>query len=272
MSAMTASVFDKPRINDHLSQLRVTARDAVKAFQIRRNEISAQFTKGGASGGSRQIVYEREAAEVIHRDTIAEALGQLRRALVSVSDADEKQIFDHTLRELGVFERQLIEIFAHPHRNSDRLTAALDPFVAGLREHREWRIRQFKIGWDRPAPSEPTNVTHNIVNTGSIIGGFQQGACGSTQHVEVKIDTALIENAVDRFERELSPGASPATDAIRAELATIKLQLKKPTPPKALLIELGKSVRSMVEGGAAGLMAPGALQAAQGLWAALGIG
>lgn len=149
-------------------------------------------------------------------------------------------------------EKALAEILDRGDANA---LAELDEFGSGV-----WRPR---------SPRQEVSVTSNTVNVGdgATIGNIQQAGNHAHQQGAAAIDISAIGQALDAFERAAANAtlSEEVRAAIRAEAETIRPQLSKQTPSALIVREGFKSLRSIVEGVAAGaLLTPqfGALMAA----------
>ena len=114
----------------------------------------------------------------------------------------------------------------------------------------------------------------NKITIESMIGGaIQQGTTGSTQNVTIKIDLQAAQDAIAQAEEALkSETANPEILAsISADLDTIKAQLRKPEPSTSVLVEAGRSLRTIAEGAAAGVLGSKLTTALVALGHALGL-
>ena len=117
----------------------------------------------------------------------------------------------------------------------------------------------------------PARAGNHINIHGSHGVTVQQSVSNSTQ-------TAIIANgevreALSNFDRLLRPLIKDSLHSeFDAEIKTIEAQLAKSAPSSSILMEAGKSLRSIVEGVAAGSLSAPAAMAAQHLWSMLGMG
>jgi hypothetical protein len=103
----------------------------------------------------------------------------------------------------------------------------------------------------------------NTIHAGHIIGPIQQGTSHSAQHSTLIIDKSVLGDAIRHTEDKL---ADPANDeatvaSLQADIATLSAQLGKRSPSHAVLNEVGKSMRAIVEGIAGGLLTQAAISA-----------
>jgi hypothetical protein len=114
----------------------------------------------------------------------------------------------------------------------------------------------------------------NEIKIDQMIGSvIQQGTTGSNQTASVTINFVAVRNALDNLEMILSKHPAPPETAaeIEPEIQTIQAQLAKRMPSVTILREAGRSLRSISEGVAGGLLAPHVLTAIAALLSALGL-
>ena len=129
-------------------------------------------------------------------------------------------------------------------------------------------IRHHRAGFGR---TPPVGGVTSVIIRDSPGSSVQQSSPGALQANSVEITT--IGAALGHVEKELPWDDLPATVAeeIRADLETIKAQLRKPKPSVAIMREAGTTVRSILENVVAGAMTPTAIAATVILWRSLGL-
>jgi hypothetical protein len=135
-------------------------------------------------------------------------------------------------------------------------------------------MRQFDVGFFEPLEPEVPRV-HNAINIGAMTGStIQQGSPGANQAVQFLLHIEPARAALAAFETAIQgTSMAPAmVDEIAADVQTIKAQLSKPAPSVSIIQEAGRSLRSVLEGVAGGLLTPAVMAAAPALWSALGLG
>jgi hypothetical protein len=121
-------------------------------------------------------------------------------------------------------------------------------------------------------PEVPISMTNSIHVGGSVIGSaIQQGVEGSSQNAQIAVGD--INSSLAELERVLSEITITDTErtTLAADIKTIKAQLEKPQPSRGILIEAGRSIRSIVENIAASAITPQTLAALSTLTRALGL-
>ena len=143
-----------------------------------------------------------------------------------------------------------------------------------LDEHLQFAMRQFDVGLLDPAePKEPLTM-NNSVSIGVMSGGMvQQGTTHSTQSATDAFNAGDVAKALQIFADALQTEKLPAKQLadMQADIDTIHVQLAKDQPSKSILQETGKSIRSVVEGLAAGLLTDPTVNAARELFRVLGL-
>lgn len=128
-----------------------------------------------------------------------------------------------------------------------------------IREGLEHDLRDFQAQLWRPrSQGKAASVTHNTVHVhGSTVGSIQQAGDNATQLATVHLNVGAVQTALDEFVSALDHSGVP--DEIRSaamiEIETIRPQLKKPTPNASIVREGLRTLRNIVEGVAAGLLA-----------------
>jgi hypothetical protein len=170
----------------------------------------------------------------VHEQFLIEQLGEFFKA------ASAKVLFpqapDAAAREIR--SRQT-DIWAGVHHD-------MQDFKANL-----WQPRSGTQG-------RASSVTNNTVNIhGSTVGTVQQAGEGATQSATVTFNAAAVSNELEDFAKLLQ--ASDVSDDIKSaamiEIETIRPQLKKPAPNTSIIQEGLHSLRNILEGVAAGVLA-----------------
>ena len=136
---------------------------------------------------------------------------------------------------------------------------AIKQLMRSIHEGLEHDLRDFQAYlWRSRSQGKATSVTHNTVNVhGSTVGSIQQAGEGAVQTATVHMDVGAVQTALDEFVAALD--ASEVSDEIRSaamiEVETIRPQLKKPSPNVSIVREGLHTLRNIVEGVAAGLLA-----------------
>lgn len=269
-------MFEKPTINDFLSQLRMHHDEAVDGMGRAKSKIQAHASAKGALQSGRTIILILEAMDATVERTVSKMLGELRRA------ADKTDLDNHELRTLTVSridEMTSAVISAAQWGTGGRwirsgsVEKTVEEREQSLRQNVLFWIRQFDVGFDSAAEPEPVGHVTNVVNARDITGAIQQGQTGLTQKAHVQINVAAAVEAVRQLENELASLEIPhaARIDIDSDLATIKAQLRKPTPGIGILQEAVRSVRNVTEGVLGGLLTPHAVTALAILSQALGL-
>lgn len=265
-------MFAEPTINDHLTTIQLRFDDSIQRLGREVNRIKGEFTKAGSFRGSRLGIYVGEAARTEFRSAVSTVLDDLKRA-VATTKLDRNELRDVTYQRLAIFALDmraysgLIQFVQTQHP----AVATLEPIVQGLPGELNVMIRQFEVGFSHFSTQEVSTVTNNINVGGDVVGGIQQNTHNSIQNVSI-LDRHAIEAALSTAEQHLAEVSSTELEPIRADLATIRAQLKKPTLSESILRETGKTLRNLTENVAATALAPHVQAALLALAATLGAG
>jgi hypothetical protein len=138
-------------------------------------------------------------------------------------------------------------------------TNAIKQEIAPIREGLEHDLRDFQAQlWHSRSQGKAASVTNNTVNVhGSNVGSIQQAGEGATQTAAVHLNVGAVEHALDEFVAALNASGVPdeVRSAVMIEVETVRPQLKKRTPNVSIVREGLRSLRNIVEGVAAGLLA-----------------
>jgi hypothetical protein len=265
-------MFAKPTINDFFDNARWHVKEAIARINKLVGRMKAEHAGRGILQSSMthqrtfQIVKEEFDA------TIRIVFGELKRT-IRITDLDPREVRQAALQCLDDFSRQAKAII-----QGSRIPSIPDSAIAkcnnDLDQELEFVRRQFDVGFLSPSEPEVPQV-NNAITIGTMTGStIQQGSPSANQNVQFALRIEDAKLALTALEAALAEAALPpaAQADVSADLQTIKAQLSKPTPSLQILREAGKSARSMLEGGAAGLLAPHAFTAATALWSALGLG
>ena len=136
---------------------------------------------------------------------------------------------------------------------------AIKQEIRPIREGLEHDLRDFQAQLWRPrSQGKAASVTYNTVNVhGSTVGSIQQAGEGATQTATVYLNVGAVQAALDEFVAALDASGVPVEirNTAMIEVETIRPQLKKPTPNVSIVREGLHTLRNVVEGVAAGLLA-----------------
>lgn len=200
------------------------------------------------------------------------ALGELKRVVI-ITRLDRTELRQAALQCLNDFA-----IEAKALINSNKLRSIDNSIIKenlrSLDEDLSFAVRQFDVRFFEPEEPEIPQV-HNSISIGAMTGStIQQGSPDAVQAVQLSLIVEPVRAALATFESAIKGVAlPPATlNEITADLQTIKAQLSKPAPSVSIVQEAGRSLRAVLEGVTAGLLAPAVIAAAPALWSALGLG
>ena len=233
----------------------------------------ARATQKGNLGSSRMVLQIIDICKKQLRIGIDLSVGEFNR-IKKETDLDSGDMYDALANCLTSFERRIEESI---RKNARTSVGNIEPFeknIVPLQEELSFALKHVKTGFlSPPEPPMPPTMA-NQISIGSMTGGaIQQGTTASTQNVTIKIDPQAVRDGIAGVENALkAETVKPETLAgIRADLDTIKAQLRKPEPSQSILVETGKSLRSVIEGAAAGAAAPQLTAAMLFLGRALGL-
>jgi hypothetical protein len=203
---------------------------------------------------------------------IEAAFGEQKRA-VRKTKLDHQELRQVTVQCLVNF---MNEAKAITEWSSFRPLAAeaVDQNLRGFDKPFNFKVRQFDVGFFDPPEPEIPQVS-NSINIGSMTGSpIQQGSPNATQEVQMTLNIEAVTNALTTFESAISMSSLSANTIsdLMADVQTIRAQLNKPSPSRSILREASKSLRSVLEGVAGGMLTPAIATAASSLWSALGLG
>lgn len=146
-------------------------------------------------------------------------------------------------------------------------SGAIEALLELVRQKLRSRAHLIELGVQaKPAVQ---SVITNTVTAGTVLGSVLQGGTGASQSATVTINVAAIAEALGELKAQLP---LELQSAIAPDADTIKAQLAKVEPSRTILQEAGKSIRTIVEGAAGGLLGNAAPAALPVLLAAIGLG
>lgn len=129
-------------------------------------------------------------------------------------------------------------------------------------------VRHHRTGFGRQNAGQ---ITGSVIIKDSPGSSVQHSSPGATQSNDVIV--SAVATALTQAEAALPWCDLPSgmADEIRADLETIKAQLRKPKPSIAIMQEAGSTVRSLLENVAGGVLTPAAITTLAMLWRSLGL-
>jgi hypothetical protein len=251
-------------ISDHLQRSLTDIGRAV-------TEVAARHSAKGAYRGSATVVETFRVAHEHFEQGVKTALGELKRA-VRITDLDKPDLRARTealLRDYNENAKvatrpKVLREFAGPKLVDERL-AVFDQKL-------DFALAQFDAGF--LDPSEPEPPPSMSLTVGTMVGSaVQQGVQGATQHVSTSINIEATRTAAVQLSEALSASEIPAPLAaeLRADLETIKAQLRKMQPSTSVLLEAGRSMRTITENLTANVLATPVTAGVLALLKALGL-
>jgi hypothetical protein len=268
-------MFIEPTINDFLDCIRTRLKREIDDAKGGMARIEHAASRAGLTGNTFVQIFD----EVRNRynDGIEFTLGELKRTIKRTTlDARElRQLTVQALMDFAIAAKSIVPVDRYRKLGGNRVEMYINGRVAEFDEHLKFCIRQFDTGFFDPLKQESSAVSKNEINIGSMMGGaIQQASPHATQTFEFALNLQAANNALASFEKAMHEVTLP--DEARADMLndvqTIRSQLSKRAPSKAIIGEAGRSLRNVVEGIAGGLLTPTAAAAASALWSALGLG
>jgi hypothetical protein len=264
-------VFSEPTINDHLDKIRRTLSAEIDALQSSLAQMYSEHAARGVLTSSMTV--QRVWVETVKSGVVGieKSLRELQRTIQSTK-LHPKQLRDSTVNELENFRLQLEAI---GREKSNVVQGGMEAFVdresTKLRDDLRYMIRQFDVGFFQPSQGEAKMTTNNTISVHSLVGNISQSSPNSTQ--STNIDVGDLRNALVSFSEAIKRAALPSEklDEILSDVATIHAQLSKQSPSGGIIQEAGKSIRNVIEGIAAGLLAPQVSMASVALFRAVGL-
>ena len=248
-----------------------------KSVESARQKIGKVTSEHAARGISRSGITITRTFTVAHEEFdvgLDTALGELKRA-IRITSLDKQRLREITTERLQSYaEAMKAATGADKMRTwAGNALTHIDDRLAVFDERLSFTLRQFDVGFlDAAEPEVPLSML-NSINVGHMSGGaVQQGTVQSSQSLST-INIQAAAAAVKEFEDELQKASLPSDvfGELKGDLDTVKAQLSKPAPSKAVLTEAGRSLRNVIEGATGGMLAPGALTAGAALLKALGL-
>ena len=220
------------------------------------SEMTLQFTGAGQFGGSGM----RLQGEIIAKENLTQSMGvallKCKRALNILPNSSESLI--SATRELMIvyIDNLLTTVIPRIYPRGGDVSGPFQKLHQDLIEQMEGIFDSYEHGFYIPESSMTSNTVH--VGSGAVIGNMQLAGDGAQQHGTATINIGAIQKALEEFERALDADTEISAEdkgAIRAEIDTIRPQLRKQQPSPVILREVLKSLRSIVEASASGVLA-----------------
>jgi hypothetical protein len=201
------------------------------------------------------------------------ALGELKRARerTSLDQLDMRRIAEDELKAFA----SRCKKFLRADVNRKHMPRQVDEALARMDQRLAFKLRHFDNGLLDPSEPDAPPIVKNSIAIDTMYGGaVQQGTRSSNQTVTTTFNVNEVGAVLDALEVALR-GVSIEGDAqaeLKAELETMRAQLKKPNPSMVILQEAGKSLKKIVEDAAIAAASPVVQGLLLSLMAALGIG
>ena len=113
----------------------------------------------------------------------------------------------------------------------------------------EFALQMYDVGRYAPTASKvPLTMTNHISIQSMTGGAIQQGTRDLVQNVSIDIDLGAARAALANAEGLLAGLPREVADRLRPEFDTLRIQLSKPNPSPGTLLEVGRSIRRVLEG------------------------
>jgi hypothetical protein len=267
-------MFKEPTIQDYSNWLAYHLDKAIDRARRAISQVESRTLAGGSYMSGRTVGLVFDAADEEMERGIDAALGELKRGVNrDLLDHDLlREATEKALRAFAEMMRTLVR--ANRWEGLGKVKDVVDRRLAGFDARVDFALHQFDVGHLDPVEPEIPLTMGNSINIGVMAGGaVQQGTNQSNQTLSVTINFSDARDALVAFEKALveEPPSRELLAEIKPELDTIKAQLAKPSPSVAILTEAGRTLRTIIEGAAGGILAPHLISAASTLWAKLGI-
>src|SRR5690606_1824011 len=130
---------------------------------------------------------------------------------------------------------------------------ALNGIVAQAKTRILARVREFELGTDRDRNPRPTSVT-NIVHARDIVGGIQQAGGDAVQANSVNLSAESIGVALEHLKLRVLAAVPSVAAEIEPDAVSVRGQLSKSEPNSVIVQEAGRSIRTVIEGAAGGVI------------------
>jgi len=225
-----------------------------------RDELRAVASETASKGLGNSGAHLRRRVEVLRKWTVTvtdHAFEAVTR-LPGTQSMHREVLGDFLAEQLRSFLQQAegdVLIFAP----GPAATNAIKEMIGTIRDGLESDLREFQTGVWRPrSHGHAASVTHNTVNVhGSNVGAVQQAGQGSLQSAVVHFNLETVRTSLEEFAIALRDSNIPEQIKREAmiEVETIRPQLRKATPSIPIVQEGLHSLRNILEGVVAGVLA-----------------
>lgn len=234
-----------------------------------RMKVVGELAKQGQASSSSAMLRKERLAEQSLDEGIIELVVDVQKARIAGAPPEQ-------LRELlNSAASQLVENIRTQFTESGKAPGYANygprpEKLAALEERATSLVRQYWAGYlTHPGVS---GSTYNIAIHGSTGVAIQQGGHGNTQTVTQQVDLAAAREAAAALAPALAGlGDAPGASDALADLQSLQAQLSKADPKPQLVAEIGKSLRTVMEGALGSMFGEQGLAAAALLWAAIGV-
>lgn len=230
-------------------------------------DITARAAHAGALGGSRTMLMRAACLGDALDDFVATALLDL--PAIERGGANPEQFYEELRGKVTQLKlRGMAAVEISPAFGGPSATAIVGGEVAKRLARALDKIAQYQAGFDRPTSPTASNAISITGSQGVVV---QQGspAANLTATVEVR----AVQEVLRSLEAEM-PWAGlddEVAEEFRAEIETMKAQLRKRSPSAIVLREAAKTIRSLAENIGASAIGPSVLALVQPLLVAVGL-
>lgn len=224
--------------------------------------LKSKAALANASGNSHVQIGSFEIANDGFDTAIDIALGQFKR-ITRGEDSNHGLFREATDASLRSFVAKVQEALMPGPGAMPGTGDLLKKRLPELSSYLERALHWYDVGLlEVSEPQVPISMTNSIHVGGNMIGSaIQQGAEGSSQNTQIA--TGDITSSLGNLERALSEISIAEAEraSLAADVKTIRAQLEKPDPSRTIIVEAGRSIRSIVENIVASAITPQALAA-----------
>lgn len=249
-------MIKQPTLDAYRRDLERALEDKLDDARRACTEMILQFTGAGQFDGSGMRLQGEIIARKNLQDSMDVALLKRRRAF-NILPGDSEILISST-RELMIdhIDNLLTSLIPKLYPRGGDVSGPYENLRHNLIDQMERLFDSDELGFY----ASDASTTNNTVNVGSgaVIGNVQLAGDGAQQHGTATINIGAIQKALEEFERALDADTEISAEdkgAIRAEIDTIRPQLRKQQPNPVILREVLKSLRSIVEASASGVLA-----------------
>jgi hypothetical protein len=269
---------DSATIEDFRAWLDLHLDTTVKETLFALNKMRNEAMRAGIYDSGPSALREVEIMEQGLRRGIDLALGKFKHArrVTSLDHAALRRVTQERLNAfLSKVKAPLRPKAGGRRSNHPAIVKLHADALPKLDAHLEFALRQFDVGLLDPTEPDTPLTMNNSISIGVMSGGMlQQATDHSSQSASNSFNVGSAKEALDALTETLKGAMLPQDTLadIQADIETIRAQLAKATPSPSIVREAARSLRSIVEGIAAGVLTSPVAEAAEKLFRVLGFG